>query len=109
MNGVALLAISQHPRFAAHRFAGPAIAAGTTLFSLSIVALTLDRNTCVTWGIILPGMQSNRPVCRFKFLGPVTPLGGMMMIAGYVLLESPSKNVHRRNSCSPFRNRASFE
>ncbi|KAJ7837509.1 hypothetical protein B0H14DRAFT_2362345 [Mycena olivaceomarginata] len=62
-NGLALLLLSLHPRFSTHRFAGPAVAAGSLLFSGSIWALVLDRE-------------------RFRFLGPVTPLGGMVMIAG---------------------------
>jgi len=66
-NGIALLAISLHPRFAAHRFAGPAIAAGGLVFSSTIFALTLSRD-------------------RFRFLGPITPLGGSFMIAGYIAL-----------------------
>ncbi|KAJ7619132.1 hypothetical protein DFH06DRAFT_1342002 [Mycena polygramma] len=66
-NGLALLLLSLHPRFSVHKFAGPAIAAGTLLFSGSIFALVLNRD-------------------RFKFLGPVTPMGGMLMIAGYVTL-----------------------
>ncbi|KAJ7103422.1 hypothetical protein B0H15DRAFT_812179 [Mycena belliarum] len=65
LNGLGLLLLSLHPRFSVHRFAGPAIAAGTLLFSGSIYALVLNRD-------------------RFKFLGPVTPMGGMLMIAGYV-------------------------
>ncbi|KAJ7169982.1 DUF423-domain-containing protein [Mycena filopes] len=64
-NGLALLLLSLHPRFSVHRFAGPAIAVGTVLFSGSIFALVLNRE-------------------RFRALGPVTPLGGMLMIAGYV-------------------------
>ncbi|KAF8622899.1 hypothetical protein AX15_006663 [Amanita polypyramis BW_CC] len=59
-NGLGLLLVSMHPRFAGHRFAGPAIVCGGSLFSGSIVAKVL-------------GM---------KFLGPITPLGGMVMIAG---------------------------
>ncbi|KAI5116920.1 hypothetical protein M0805_003993 [Coniferiporia weirii] len=66
-NGLALMLLSMHPRFSAHRFAGPAIAAGGLVFSSSIVALVLNRD-------------------RFKFLGPVTPMGGMVMIAGYLSL-----------------------
>ncbi|KAJ7487707.1 DUF423-domain-containing protein [Mycena galericulata] len=62
-NGLALLLLSLHPRFSVHRFAGPAIAGGTLLFSGSIFALVLNRD-------------------RFKFLGPVTPMGGLLMIAG---------------------------
>ncbi|KAF8349975.1 hypothetical protein F5887DRAFT_943161, partial [Amanita rubescens] len=40
-NGVGLLAVSMHPRFSKHRFAGPAIIFGGGLFSLSIAALVL--------------------------------------------------------------------
>ncbi|KAJ3987516.1 hypothetical protein F5890DRAFT_1497360 [Lentinula detonsa] len=65
-NGLGLLLISLHPRFAVHRFAGPAIITGTLCFSGSIFALTLNRD--------------------LKFLGPVTPMGGLMMIAGYISL-----------------------
>jgi len=40
-NGLGLLAVSMHPRFANHRFAGPAIIFGGGLFSLSIAGLVL--------------------------------------------------------------------
>ncbi|KAJ8596976.1 hypothetical protein M405DRAFT_804599 [Rhizopogon salebrosus TDB-379] len=66
-NGLALFAISMHPRFSMHKFAGPAIAGGGIVFSGSIMALVLWRE-------------------RLKFLGPVTPMGGMAMIAGYIAL-----------------------
>ncbi|KAH7883683.1 hypothetical protein F5I97DRAFT_1894806 [Phlebopus sp. FC_14] len=66
MNGVGLMLVSMHPRFSVHRFAGPAIATGGAVFSGSVMALVLFKD--------------------FKFLGPVTPLGGMLMIAGYVSL-----------------------
>ncbi|TFK30540.1 DUF423-domain-containing protein [Coprinopsis marcescibilis] len=66
-NGLAMMLVSLHPRFASHRFAGPAIAAGGLIFSSSILALVLARD-------------------RFRFLGPITPLGGSMMIAGYISL-----------------------
>ncbi|KAH9944113.1 uncharacterized protein BXZ73DRAFT_87072 [Epithele typhae] len=66
-NGLALLAVSMHPRFAIHRFAGPAIALGSAVFSGSIVALVLGGD-------------------RFKWMGPVTPMGGSVMIAGYIAL-----------------------
>ncbi|EIM83437.1 uncharacterized protein STEHIDRAFT_63389 [Stereum hirsutum FP-91666 SS1] len=66
-NGLGLLVISSHPRFAVHRFATPAIALGGLLFSGTIFGLTLNRD-------------------RFKALGPVTPMGGALMIAGYVAL-----------------------
>ncbi|THH15189.1 hypothetical protein EW146_g5260 [Bondarzewia mesenterica] len=62
-NGLGLLLISYHPRFAVHRFAGPAIAIGGFVFSSSIMALILARD-------------------RFKALGPITPIGGAAMIAG---------------------------
>ncbi|KAF9270319.1 DUF423-domain-containing protein [Marasmius fiardii PR-910] len=65
-NGLGLLAVSLHPRFALNRYAGPAIAAGGLLFSGSIFALVLNRD--------------------LKFLGPVTPLGGLVMLSGYVAL-----------------------
>ncbi|KAJ1301456.1 hypothetical protein OPQ81_008714 [Rhizoctonia solani] len=67
INGVALMAISLHPRFSTHRFAGPAIALGTALFSGSIYLLVWKRET-------------------FKFLGPVTPMGGLALMAGYAML-----------------------
>ncbi|CAE6457391.1 unnamed protein product [Rhizoctonia solani] len=67
INGVALLAISQHPKFSTHRFAGPAIALGTALFSGSIYLLILNKE-------------------KFKFMGPVTPLGGVCLLAGYATL-----------------------
>ncbi|KAI0029155.1 hypothetical protein K488DRAFT_89026 [Vararia minispora EC-137] len=66
-NGLGLMLVSSHPRFASHRFAGPAIALGGFLFSSTIWGLVLDRD-------------------RFKPLGPVTPLGGLLSIAGYVML-----------------------
>ncbi|KAI1793874.1 hypothetical protein LXA43DRAFT_998747 [Ganoderma leucocontextum] len=66
-NGLALLLVSLHPRFAVHKFAGPAIAAGSMLFSGSIVALVLGRD-------------------YFKWMGPITPIGGSIMIAGYIAL-----------------------
>ncbi|KAI0756687.1 hypothetical protein C8Q80DRAFT_1129941 [Daedaleopsis nitida] len=66
-NGIALLAVSLHPRFALHRFAGPAIALGSVMFSGSIMALVLARD-------------------RFKWMGPITPIGGSIIIAGYIAL-----------------------
>ncbi|RKP07554.1 hypothetical protein THASP1DRAFT_34878 [Thamnocephalis sphaerospora] len=56
--------------FAASRgknVAGMMLATGTVLFSGSIYALTLDRE-------------------RFRWLGPVTPLGGTAMIGGWLAL-----------------------
>ncbi|KAJ3491045.1 hypothetical protein NLI96_g1011 [Meripilus lineatus] len=66
-NGIALLVVSQHPRFGVHRFAGPAIGIGAALFSGSIFFLTFTRD-------------------RFRWLGPVTPLGGSILTAGYLAL-----------------------
>ncbi|CUA67219.1 hypothetical protein RSOLAG22IIIB_13330 [Rhizoctonia solani] len=66
-NGVALLAISLHPKFSTHRIAGPAIALGTALFSGSVFLLVWKGE-------------------RLKFLGPVTPLGGLCLLAGYAAL-----------------------
>ncbi|KAF9240872.1 hypothetical protein BU15DRAFT_87447 [Melanogaster broomeanus] len=62
VNGLGLMLVSMHPKFAAHRFAGPAILTGGAVFSGSIMALVLFK--------------------ELKFLGPVTPLGGIIMIAG---------------------------
>ncbi|KAF8591902.1 DUF423-domain-containing protein [Ramaria rubella] len=67
-NGIALLILSLHPRFSLHRFAGPAIGTGCLIFSGSIWALTLDQEK------------------RLRWLGPVTPLGGLVMISGYISL-----------------------
>ncbi|RKP25104.1 hypothetical protein SYNPS1DRAFT_16140, partial [Syncephalis pseudoplumigaleata] len=53
-----------------HTLAGTALVAGTVLFSGSIYALVLDRE-------------------RFRFLGPVTPLGGVAMIAGWLAMIAP--------------------
>ncbi|CAE6440867.1 unnamed protein product [Rhizoctonia solani] len=66
-NGVALMLISLHPKFSTHRYAGPAIVVGTALFSGSIYLLVLQRE-------------------RFKFMGPVTPMGGLSLLAGYAML-----------------------
>ncbi|KAI9460935.1 hypothetical protein BJY52DRAFT_1261342 [Lactarius psammicola] len=63
-NGLGLCLISLHPRFSSHRFAGPAIALGGFIFSSSIMALVLSKGV----------------------LGPVTPLGGMIAILGYISL-----------------------
>jgi len=66
-NGIALLAISMHPRFSVHRFSGPAIFAGALLFSGSLAATAIGG-------------------AKFKWLGPVAPLGGALMISGYISL-----------------------
>ncbi|KZT05897.1 DUF423-domain-containing protein [Laetiporus sulphureus 93-53] len=66
-NGLGLLLVSLHPRFATHKFAGPAIAAGGVVFSGSIIALVLAGD-------------------KLRWMGPITPLGGSLMIAGYIAL-----------------------
>ncbi|KAI8058386.1 hypothetical protein BDF22DRAFT_739793 [Syncephalis plumigaleata] len=53
-----------------HTTAGTVIAVGTVLFSGSIYALVLNRE-------------------RFRSLGPVTPLGGAAMIAGWLAMIVP--------------------
>ena len=68
-NGIALLAISFHPSLALSRRARMAtgmITSGTLIFSGSILGLVLGKE----------GWR--------KVLGPITPLGGMAMIGGYV-------------------------
>ncbi|WVF68956.1 hypothetical protein IAT40_003730 [Kwoniella sp. CBS 6097] len=69
-NGIALLAISFHPALQSlstatrrYRFGAGLIMGGALVFSGSIFGLVLARD-------------------RFRWLGPVTPLGGMGMIAG---------------------------
>ncbi len=47
--------------------AGSLLTAGMTMFSGSIYALVLDP-------------------ARFRFLGPVTPLGGLCLIGGWIAL-----------------------
>ncbi|KAL4071024.1 hypothetical protein J3A83DRAFT_4094710 [Scleroderma citrinum] len=62
MNGLGLFLVSLHPKYSSHRFAGPAILGGCAVFSGSIITLVLCK--------------------KLRFLGPITPLGGMVMIAG---------------------------
>lgn len=69
---VALLAISQHPVHS-KRLAVPLIIAGTTLFSGSIFALLLFK-----------GKMGSLT----KVVGPSTPVGGLLMISGYLSLVS---------------------
>lgn len=45
-------------------------AVGTFLFSFSIYGLTLSKSKGKKW----------------KFLGPITPLGGLLLVAGWALL-----------------------
>ena len=80
--------VSLHPRFAVHRFAGPAIAAGAAVFSGSIFALTVAKmkglgDKCVLLNLYAPGTASCLlPYHRVRILGPITPLGGSILIAG---------------------------
>ncbi|CAO3696496.1 hypothetical protein G6F56_000633 [Rhizopus delemar] len=69
MQGVALLALSSIPSTVRriHPAAQPLILGGTVMFSGSIYLLTLQTE-------------------RFRFLGPVTPLGGLAMMAGWATL-----------------------
>ncbi|KAI0286982.1 DUF423-domain-containing protein [Russula aff. rugulosa BPL654] len=66
-NGLALCIISLHPRFGIHRFAGPAIAVGGFIFSVTIMVTVLSQG-------------------RLSVLAPVIPLGAMIMAAGYISL-----------------------
>ncbi|KAL2023335.1 hypothetical protein VTK56DRAFT_3073 [Thermocarpiscus australiensis] len=61
IHSVALLIASNNP------VAGTLFTAGMTMFSGSLYALTLNTE-------------------RFRFLGPVTPLGGLCLIAGWLAL-----------------------
>ncbi|KAK3290820.1 uncharacterized protein B0H64DRAFT_410715 [Chaetomium fimeti] len=61
VHSVALLVASNNP------VAGALFTAGMTMFSGSIYALTLDTE-------------------RFRFMGPVTPLGGLCLMAGWLAL-----------------------
>jgi len=61
-HGLALLAVSAHPRLAQKRIAAGAIAVGTALFSGSLYGMVWARSK---------GVQAG------KYLGPVTPLGGI--------------------------------
>ncbi|KAF8642324.1 hypothetical protein AX16_009594 [Volvariella volvacea WC 439] len=81
-NGLGLLALSLHPRLSHSKAPGLAIAVGSLIFSGSIVALVLNRE-------------------RFRFLGPVTPLGGMIMIGGYLSLATRQMRVNSANSARP--------
>ncbi|KAF9383973.1 hypothetical protein CPB97_005963 [Podila verticillata] len=72
IHAVALLAISQSPALMARstRFAAPLILLGTIGFSGSIQLLILDETKT------LPR----------KVLGPTTPLGGLLLMAGWFSL-----------------------
>jgi len=61
IHSVALLVARDHP------LAASFFTAGMTLFSGSIYTLTLNST-------------------QFRFLGPITPLGGLFLMAGWVTL-----------------------
>ncbi|KAI8071132.1 uncharacterized protein B0P05DRAFT_549717 [Gilbertella persicaria] len=69
VHGVALLALSSIPPSVRriHPAAQPLILSGTIMFSGTIYLLTLQRD-------------------KFRALGPVTPLGGLAMMAGWAAL-----------------------
>ncbi|KAJ2958069.1 hypothetical protein NQZ79_g6302 [Umbelopsis isabellina] len=66
LHGLALLVVSSVPRVI-NPYAAPLMLSGSIAFSGTIYALTLNRE-------------------QFRFLGPVTPLGGVAMIAGWAAL-----------------------
>ncbi|KAJ2825028.1 hypothetical protein IWW50_003052 [Coemansia erecta] len=68
VHAAALLAFSASGRTA--RYAPALWTAGVTMFSGSIYCLVLNKE-------------------RFKLLGPVTPLGGLLMITGWLALLAP--------------------
>ncbi|KAL6244049.1 hypothetical protein RBB50_008918 [Rhinocladiella similis] len=68
-SGVVLLATSVAPK---NKIAASLFVAGMTMFSGSIYLLVLDPQ-------------------RFKALGPITPLGGVCLIAGWTALAFGSK------------------
>ncbi|KIV92929.1 hypothetical protein PV10_04185 [Exophiala mesophila] len=68
-SGVLLLAHSIAPK---NRWASGLFIAGMTMFSGSLYLLVLDPQ-------------------RFKYLGPVTPIGGLCLIAGWLALAFGSR------------------
>ena len=61
LHGLALLAISGHPRLSTKRFGAGALALGSALFSGSLYALVLLKSR---------GKQGG------QIIGPITPIGG---------------------------------
>lgn len=72
MHSIALLIAEQSFPRAQNVWAKGLFTAGMTMFSGSIYALVLDRE-------------------KFKFLGPITPLGGLCLIGGWVALAFGSR------------------
>ncbi|KAG0209922.1 hypothetical protein BGX28_009890 [Mortierella sp. GBA30] len=70
IHSVALLAISQSPALLARtsRYAAPLMLLGTALFSGSIYALIID---------------TDKTISRALKLGPMTPLGGIVLVAAW--------------------------
>jgi len=85
-NGLGLLLVSLHPKLSAHRFAGPAIFAGTLVFAGSIIALILSPRSEPFNGAHDCEWLTIMPILRSRILGPVTPVGGMILIAGWISL-----------------------
>jgi uncharacterized membrane protein YgdD (TMEM256/DUF423 family) len=71
IHSVAVLVASNNP------VAGAFFTAGMTMFSGSLYALTLDTE-------------------RFRFMGPVTPLGGLFLIAGWLALAFGTRGAGMR-------------
>ncbi|KAI5864742.1 hypothetical protein GGS23DRAFT_461449 [Durotheca rogersii] len=67
VHSVALLVASRREAPTPNPVAGTLFLAGMTMFSGSLYALVLDP-------------------ARFRFLGPVTPLGGLCLIGGWITL-----------------------
>lgn len=89
LNGIALLAISQHPVHS-RRYGPACILGGTILFSGSIFALLLFRDQFVA-SPLFP-LQAGQELMEIvfnrtsKIAGPATPIGGLLMIGGYLSL-----------------------
>lgn len=68
-NGLALMLLSMHPRFVAHRFAGPAIAVGGLIFSSSIFALVWNREKYVSSILNLGKLDTQMDFADYGSLG----------------------------------------
>ena len=69
VHGVVLLGVSLHPRLSRAKLTAPLIASGTAMFSGSIYALVLSSDDRLK-----------------KIIGPVTPIGGLLMLAGWLTM-----------------------
>lgn len=113
---VGLLAISQHPTYC-KRLSVPLIIAGTTLFSGSIFALLLYKDRCVSRSgraSVFVGLSPavtddtsvrTRSMGSFaRVVGPTTPIGGLLMIGGYLsLVRPPRRMLSLESRASPVR------